>query len=139
MQCQKQPPAAFSKKAILKSFAIFTQKKTIAEARHNKYYLFLSTRPRLTWLYMYDIINLTILTGKNGVFFNSVKEWLVGCFWPFSYITYRCLKNVIHQIDSKNEWLLVSASFTTKFGLVFVLTLENAFLRGFIFKPTERA
>ena len=26
-----------------------------------------------------------------------------------------------------------------KFGLVFVLTLENAFLRGFIFKSTERA
>ena len=31
------------------------------------------------------------------------------------------------QIDSKNEWLLLSASFTAKFGLVFVLTLENAF------------
>ena len=40
---------------------------------------------------------------------------------------YRCLRNVIHQIDSKNEWLLLSASFTAKFGLVFVLTLENAF------------
>ena len=40
---------------------------------------------------------------------------------------YRCLKNVIHQIDTKNEWLLLSASFTAKFRLVFVLTLENAF------------
>ena len=40
---------------------------------------------------------------------------------------YRCSKNVIHQIDSKNGWLLLSASFTAKFGLVFVLTLENAF------------
>ena len=40
---------------------------------------------------------------------------------------YRCLKNVIHQVDSKNERLLFSASFTAKFGLVFVLTLENAF------------
>ena len=40
---------------------------------------------------------------------------------------YRCLKSMIHQIDSKNERLLLSASFTTKFGLVFVLTLENAF------------
>ena len=39
---------------------------------------------------------------------------------------YRCLKNVIHQIDSKNEWLLLSASFTAEFGLVFVLTLGNA-------------
>ena len=34
-------------------------------------------------------------------------------------------ENVILQIDSKNEWLLLSASFTAKFELVFVLTLEN--------------
>ena len=40
---------------------------------------------------------------------------------------YRCLKNVVHQIVSKNKWLLLSASFTAKFRLVFVLTLENAF------------
>ena len=40
---------------------------------------------------------------------------------------YRCLKNVIHQIDSKNEWLLLSVTFTAKLGLVFVLTFENAF------------
>ena len=26
---------------------------------------------------------LTILTGKNCVLFNSVQEWLVGCFLPF--------------------------------------------------------
>ena len=31
------------------------------------------------------------------------------------------------------------ASFTVKLGLLFVLVLENAFLRGFIFKPTEKA
>ena len=36
-------------------------------------------------------------------------------------------QNVICQIDSKNEWLLVSASFMAKFGLVFVLTPENTF------------
>ena len=41
---------------------------------------------------------------------------------------------MIHQIDSKNEWLLLSASFTGKFRLVFVLTLEN---RN-ILKPTEK-
>ena len=29
--------------------------------------------------------------------------------------------------NSKNEWLLLSTSFTAKFELVFVLTLENAF------------
>ena len=27
-------------------------------------------------------------------------------------------ENVIHQIDSKNEWLLLSASFMAKFALV---------------------
>ena len=43
------------------------------------------------------------------------------------------------SLNSKNEWLLLPARFTAKFGLVFVLTLENAFfLRGFILKPTER-
>ena len=36
-------------------------------------------------------------------------------------------EKVIHHLDSKNEWLLLSASFTAKFGLVFVLTLGNAF------------
>ena len=35
--------------------------------------------------------------------------------------------------------MLLSAGFTAKFGFVFVLTLKNIFLRGFILKPTERA
>ena len=39
------------------------------------------------------------------------------------FYQYRCLKNV----DNKKGWLLLPASFTAKFGLVFVLTLENAF------------
>ena len=33
----------------------------------------------------------------------------------------------LHQINSKNGWLLLSICFTAKFGLAFVLTLENAF------------
>ena len=48
------------------------------------------------------------------------------------------MKNVIHQIDSKNEWLLFSASFTAKFGLTFVLTLENACFR-LLFKTNRRS
>ena len=44
-----------------------------------------------------------------------------------TYKEYRCLKNVIHQVDSKNEWMLLPARLTEKFRLVFVLTLENAF------------
>ena len=46
---------------------------------------------------------------------------------------------MIHQIDSQNEWVLLPASFMAKFELVFVLTMENDFFRGFILKPTERA
>ena len=42
------------------------------------------------------------------------------------------------QIDSKNEWFLLSVSFTAKFELVFVLTLENVFPRGCTLKLTER-
>ena len=33
----------------------------------------------------------------------------------------------VHQIDSKNEWLLLSVTFTVKLELVFVLTFKNAF------------
>ena len=47
-------------------------------------------------------------------------------------------KNVIHQIDNKNEWLLLSASFTAKFGLVFALTLKNAFSQRFHFKANRK-
>ena len=32
------------------------------------------------------------------------------------YYQFRCLKNVIHQIDSKNEWLLLSASLRQNLG-----------------------
>ena len=45
---------------------------------------------------------------------------------PLSRIKeYICLKNMIHQIDSKHECLLLLASFTVKYGLVFVLTVED--------------
>ena len=43
-------------------------------------------------------------------------------------------ENVIHQLDHKNEWLLLLASFTAKFGLAFVLTLENVFSYMFHFQ-----
>ena len=49
------------------------------------------------------------------------------------------MKNVIHQIDSKNEWLLLLAGFTAKFGLVFVLALENSFSWRFHFKASRKS
>ena len=54
-------------------------------------------------------------------------------------LLYRCLKNVIHQIGSKNEWLLLLVAFTAKLELLFVLTFKNAFFRVFILKPIEIA
>ena len=45
---------------------------------------------------------------------------------------------MIHQIDSKNEWFLLSVSFMTEFGLVLSYHWKKVFLRGFILKPTER-
>ena len=73
--------------------------------------VFQSLQYRNGWLAATDLFDM---------FTQSIK------FHTFHY-QYRCLKNVIHQVDSKNGWLLLSASFTAKFGLVFVLTLENAF------------
>ena len=37
------------------------------------------------------------------------------------------IQNVIHQVDSKNESLHLSVTFTAKLELVFVLAFENAF------------
>ena len=47
---------------------------------------------------------------------------------------------MIHQIlDSKNEWLRLSASCTAKFRSVFVLTLENDFSKRFHFKANRKS
>ena len=65
-------------------------------------------------------------------FSTRMETWLLLTFFMCLHNQLRikstdvCEKGV-HQIDSKNEWLLLSASFTAKFKLVFVLTLENAF------------
>ena len=53
--------------------------------------------------------------------------------------TEKCLKIAIHQIDSKNEWLPLTVSFTGKFGLVFVLILENALSESFHFKANRKS
>ena len=51
-------------------------------------------------------------------------------FYTFHYHVLRLqlFEKCDSQIDSKNEWLLLSASFTAKFGLVLVLTQENALI-----------
>ena len=95
---------------------------------------------------------LTILRGKDCCFTQfstGMAGWLLLIFLiclrnqlssTYSIISTRCLKNVVHQIDSKNRQLLFSAIFMAKFELAFVLKHQKMlFLRGFIFKPTERA
>ena len=78
---------------------------------HRERQVFHSIQYRNGWLAASDLFHM---------FTQSIK------FYTFHY-QYKCLENVIHPIDSANGWLLLSASFTSKFGLVFVLTLENAF------------
>ena len=66
--------------------------------------------------------------------FIEIQGWLLLTFFICLHnqvllipLSYRCLKNVIHQIDSKNEWLLLAVTFTAKLELVFVLTSDNSF------------
>ena len=49
-------------------------------------------------------------------------------YYAFYYQVVRVLMfEKYDSVNSKNEWLLLPASFTAKRRLVFVLTLENAF------------
>ena len=45
----------------------------------------------------------------------------------FNSIFVQMSKKCVHQIGSKNKWLLLSVTFTAKLELLFVLTFENAF------------
>ena len=46
---------------------------------------------------------------------------------------------MFEKVDSENEQLLLSASFTAKFQLVFALTLENDFSQRFHFKANKNS
>ena len=94
----------------------------IVNDTHRERLVFHSLQYRNGWLAAADLFNM---------FTQSIK------FYTLHY-QYRCLKNVIHQTDSKNGWLLLSASFTAKFGLAFVLTLENAFSQRFYFQANRK-
>ena len=61
------------------------------------------------------------------VLLNSVQRMAAGLLLIFFICLHNQLKNVIHQINSKNEWLLLSPSLTAKVVWVFVLTVENTF------------
>ena len=66
--------------------------------------------------------------------FNTrMAGWLLLTFFicldkkSFHY-QYRCLKNVVHQVGSANEWLLLSASFNSKIWVSFGLNNGEWFL-----------
>ena len=83
---------------------------------------------------------LRILTWKNLCFteFSTKIHWnkrltASDVFHMFTKSLSLFKKNVIHQIHSKNEWLLLSVTFAAK------LESKTLFLGVFILKPTERA
>ena len=67
--------------------------------------------------------------------FIEILGWLLLTFFislhnqlsSFNSIIVQMFEKQIHQVGSKNEWLLLLETFTSKLKLVFVLTFENAF------------
>ena len=67
--------------------------------------------------------------------FIEIQGWLLLTFFmclhnqlsSFNSFIVQMSEKRVHQIDSKNERLLLSVTFTENLELVFVLTFENAF------------
>ena len=87
-------------------------------------------------------IILSLLTILTGTLLNSVQkfDWNTklaasDVFHMFTQSIKRSFNSIIvqmsekrvHQIDRKNEWLLLSVTFTAQFELAFVLTFGNDF------------
>ena len=77
--------------------------------------MFYSIQYNNAWLAAFDIFDM---------FTQSIKF-----YYTFHYhvLIKEQMFEKCDSSNSKNEWLLLPASFTAKFGLVFVLTLGNAF------------
>ena len=73
---------------------------------------------------------LRLLRYSHG----RIQGWLLLKFFTYLHNQLSLFNSTIvqmsekrvHQIESKNEWLLLSVTFTAKLELVFVLTFENA-------------
>ena len=70
------------------------------------------------------------------MFMQSTKFYYTFCYHVLRVKTFEKYDSLN---GSKNEWLLLPASFTAKFKLLFVLTLENAFSQRFYFKANKTA
>ena len=93
---------------------------------------------------------LAILTAKNCFIHLSTRTagWLLLTFLICLHnqlsstilsIKCGCLKNVIHQIDCKNEWCSFQHVLRQNLNWFLSYHWKKIFLRGFILKPTERA
>ena len=96
---------------------------------------------------------LTILTEKDWCFTQfrtGMAGWLILIFFIclhnqlssihsiIAYYEHRYLKNAIHQIDGKNEWLHLSAKFTANFLARFaVFVLKSPFKKKCFLCVTE--
>ena len=79
--------------------------------------------------------------------FIKIQGWLLLTFFiclqnqlsSFNSIIVQMSEKRVHQIDSKNECLLLSVTFTAKLELAFVLTFESAFSYSFHFKANRKS
>ena len=84
-------------------------------------------------LFWYKILpaahNLRYSQGKTGVSLNSVQEWLVDCFWSFSYI-YTNQLSYIHSIISTDVWKMWFIKYTVKMdGCYFQQVYDKIWIR----------
>ena len=98
-------------------------------------------------------VTLRYSHGRTCALLNSVQKfietqgWLLLTFFTclhnqlssFNSIIVQMSEKRVHQIGSKNEWLLLSVTFLAKLELVFVLTFENAFCQSFHFKANRKS
>ena len=85
--------------------------------------MFCSIQYRNGWLAAFNLFDM---------FTQSIR------FYTIHY-QYRSLKNVIHQIDSKNECCYFQQILWQNLGQFLSQHQKTLLLRGFIFKSTERA
>ena len=77
------------------------------------------------------------------IFFICLHNQLSSLYFSITYQSVqmfeKCDSSNHYQINSKDDWSLLSARFTAKFVLVFVLSLGNAFSQGFHFKANRKS
>ena len=112
-------------------FLQLPERKTLV-MKHNEFIFLINTTKKCDTLISYWHESTFRITVAE-----TYSQWL--SLFLLIPLSQRCLKNVIHQVDGKNEWLLLSVTFTAKFEYVFVLTFENTFFQGCHFKTNRKS